>query len=113
VAIDGQRLSEIREGRRGIALGLYIDVDDDDWEEYCLSVPTVLALEEGTGRRVIDALREALEVGAAQEVSDDASEAVSMVLASSLKDQAFVARMLEGLAGRPDDTFGWKLAPAS
>jgi hypothetical protein len=106
-------LNEIREGKRGIALGLYIDVDDEDWEDYCLSVPTVLAIEEGSGKRVLEALREALAAGAAVEVSDDASEALSIVLASTLKDQRIVARMLEGIGGRPDDAVDWKLAPAS
>jgi hypothetical protein len=105
-------LNEIREGRRGIALGLYIDVDDEDWEEYCLAVPTVLALDEGAGKRVLDALRDALELGVAQEISDDASEAVSIVLASALKDQIVAGRMLEGLGGRSDDALR-DLAPAS
>jgi hypothetical protein len=98
--MDTVRLTEIREGRRGVALGLYIDVADDDWEDYSLTVPTVLALDEESGRRVLDALRVALFTGEAQEIADDASEAVNIVLASALKDQVLVARMLDSVCGR-------------
>jgi hypothetical protein len=111
VSIDTQRLHDIREGRRGVALGLYIDVDDDDWEDYSLSLPTVLALDVSVGKRVLDAIRAALEAGEAIEVDDDASEAVSIVLASELKDQLLIARMLEGLCGRTDDTLGREMTP--
>jgi hypothetical protein len=113
LAIEVQRLNEIREGRRGIALGIYIDVGEDDWEDYSLAVPTVLALDEGAGERVLDAIRDALLAGTAQEVSDDASDALSILLASTLQDQALVARMLEGIGGRARDMMALDLAPAS
>jgi hypothetical protein len=104
--MDIQRLTEIREGRRGIALGLYIDVADDDWEDYSMTIPPVLALDEDAGRRVLDALRVALFTGEAQEIADDASDAVNIVLASAMKDQVLVARMLDSLCGRTDGDTG-------
>jgi hypothetical protein len=112
VAIEGQRLNEIREGKRGIALGLYIDVDDEDWEDYSLAVPPVLALDQAAGLRVLEAIRAALDAGSATEIHDDASEAVSIVLASDLKDQLLIARLLEGFCGRTDDTLGQEMLPA-
>ena len=102
MAIDLERLNEIREGERGIAIALYIDVDEDDWEDYSLSVPTVLALEAEAGKRLLETLRNALEAGAASEVSDDASDAVSIVLASAIKDQLTVARLLDSFGARAD-----------
>jgi hypothetical protein len=104
VTINLERLNEIREGGRGIALALYIDVDEEEWEDYSMSVPTVLALEAEAGKRMLDALRNALEAGSAAEVSDDASDAVSIVLASAIKDQVMVARLLDGLGGRLDNS---------
>ena len=113
VAIDAQRLTEIREGKRGVALGLYIDVADEDWEDYCMTVPTVMALDEEAGKRVLDAIRAALFIGEAEEVADDASDAVSIVLASALKDQVLVARMLDSLCGRPDGASDMESVPIS
>ena len=109
--MDTQRLREIREGRRGVALALYIEIDDEDWEDYCLTIPTVLALGKGTGKQVLDVVRSALDDGSAEEISDDASDAVNIVLASALKDQILVARMLDSVCGRPDDS-EVELAPA-
>jgi hypothetical protein len=97
VSIDPQRLSEIRGGARGVALGSYIDVDDDDWEDYCLSLPTVMAVDKEAGKRLIEAVQAALASGAAEEISDEASEAVSIVLASELPDQIAAADFLNNL----------------
>ncbi len=110
--MDSTHLKDIREGRRGLALALYIDIDDEDLEDYYASVSSVLALNESAGRKVLEALQAGLETGAALEISDDASDAVSIVLASSLKDQVLIARMTDGLAGRIDDSIGLDLAPA-
>lgn len=105
MAINVERLKEIREGGRGLALALYIDVDDEDWEDYSLSVPTVVALEAEAGKRLLESLRNALEDGSASEISDDASDAVSIVLASAIPDQVLVARLLDNLGRRSEDPF--------
>ena len=106
MAINIERLNHIREGDTGIALALYIDVDDEEWEDYSLSLPNVIALEAEAGKRLLESLRDALEAGWAQEVSDDASDAVSIVLASTIKGQLMVARMLDNLGHRPDSFDG-------
>lgn len=105
MAINVERLKEIREGGRGLALALYIDVDDEDWEDYSLSVPTVVAVEAEAGKRLLESLRNALEDGSASEISDDASDAVSIVLASAIPDQVLVARLLDNLGRRSEDPF--------
>ena len=104
MAIDSTRLNDVREGRRGIALALYFDIDDEEWGDYCSDVSSVLALDEPTSRRVLEAVRSALETGGALEVRDDASDAVNIVLASALKDQVLVARLLDSVGGRPSDS---------
>lgn len=104
MAINVERLNAIREGERGLAVALYVDVDDEDWEDYSMSIPTVVALEAEAGKRVLEALRSALEDGSASGISDDASDAISIVLASAIKDQILVARLLDSLGRRSDDS---------
>ena len=104
MTIDPLQLGDIREGRRGLALALYIDIDDEDWEDYCTSISSVLALDEAAGRKVLEAVQAALETGSAVEVSDDAADAVNIVLASSLNDQVVAGHILDGFAGRKHDS---------
>jgi len=113
VSIDPQRLSEIRDGARGVALGIYIDVNDDDWEDYSLTLPTVVAVDKEAGKRLIEAIRSALATGAAEEIADDASEAVSIVLASDLDDQMAAADFLNNLYVQNGMPAGKNLASAS
>jgi hypothetical protein len=89
----------MREGQRGVALALYIDVDDEDWEEYSITVPSVLALDIEAGETILSSLREAMKSQRAVEVSDDASEAIRLILATGTHDQALIALMVEGLSG--------------
>ena len=112
MSIDSTRLAEIRSGRSGIAFGLYIDVEDEDWEDYCLELPTVLALDKEGGRRVIDAIRAALQANMAEELSDDASEALSILLASDMSAQTRVADYIERLGGSMNDARDRDLAAA-
>lgn len=99
MSIEPLRLAQIRSGQRGVAFGLYIDVDDEDWEDYSLELPTVVALDREAGMRVIQVIREALRSASAEELSDDASEALSILLASDMSDQTRVADYIESLGG--------------
>ena len=111
VAIESKHLKEIREGRSGLALALYFDVDDEEWEDYYSAVSSVLALDSEASRKVLKALQDGLEHGEIQEISDDASDAVNIVLASSLSDQVLAARILDNVCGRMDDSVGRDLTP--
>ena len=91
MAIDPLRLLQIRNGRTGIALGLYIDIDDDDWEDFVLALPSVVAFDSRSGRLLLESIRDALQTSTAQEVSDEAAEALTLLLASDLHDQELAA----------------------
>ncbi|MPZ49404.1 MAG: hypothetical protein GEU75_08935 [Dehalococcoidia bacterium] len=94
------RLDEIRQGKRGLALVLYVDVPDDAWEDYADELPAVMVLGQALGTNVLELVKRGLDAGQAQGITDRAAESIRLLLATRPEDQAFLASMLEGISGR-------------
>ena len=94
-------LRALREGHCGIALVLYIDVDEDDIEESWQDLPEVMAIDPEGGRPVLELCgRDSVRQGIALDrlgglvPEPDAGDGYGMA--------GVPEPMLEGIAGKPD-----------
>ena len=100
MAIQPENLEAIRRGHRGLALVLYLDVENDGPESPWDDFPEVLAIGNGAAEDVLGWLRDALVDGEAEELRDRAASSLALLLATSPELQSLLASMLEGVAGR-------------
>ena len=98
--MDVSRIQAIREGSGGLSLVLYLDVPDELWEEYAEEIASVIALDEASSSKLLDALKGAMSSGHAQSILDRSAEAIRLLLATAPEYQAILASMLEGISGK-------------
>jgi hypothetical protein len=86
-------LREVREGERGMAIALYLDISNEQYIAFGEPGTIVAALDSSASRMVMAAV---LDQGI--RFDDDAARAISMLLTAGIDRQAFLADMLEVVA---------------
>ena len=93
-------LTALREGHSGVALVLYVDIPEEEYEDAWQALPEVIALNRGVGLSVLDLLRSAVASGEGEALTDQAAAALSLILSTGVEWQSLLAPMLEGIAGK-------------
>lgn len=93
-------LMALRQGHSGVALVLYVDIPEDEYEDSWQTFPEVIALNRSVGLAVLGLLKSAVDSGEGEALTDQAASALSLFLSTGVEWQSLLAPMLEGIAGK-------------